>query len=62
MIRNVDKTFLNLEIDLPIKENGDIDFEYMETYIKAFEKLTIQKIYDDDSIFIDKTRQLIENK
>ena len=31
----------NIEISLPVTSDGDINFEYMERYIRAIEKLTI---------------------
>lgn len=34
----------NMELYLPITPTGDIDFTFMETYIRALEKITIQKI------------------
>lgn len=34
----------NMELYLPVTSTGDIDFPFMETYIRAIEKITIQKI------------------
>lgn len=37
LVRNVDRTFLNSELTLPVKKNGDIDFEFMESIIEGLE-------------------------
>lgn len=34
----------NIEISLPVTSDGDINFEYMERYIRAIEKLTIANV------------------
>lgn len=44
LVRNVDKTFLNSEISLPIKKNGDIDFDFMKSFIEVIEKERIIEI------------------
>ncbi len=33
-------------IDLPITPSGEVDYHFMETYIRAIEKLTIQRVND----------------
>ena len=37
LVRNVDKTFCNIKIALPITQNGKIDFEFMENFIAELE-------------------------
>lgn len=44
LVRNVDKTFLNAELMLPVKKNGDIDFDYMERYVASLEGERIEKM------------------
>ncbi len=34
------------EFDLPVTSSGSIDYQFMETYIRAIEKRTIQKVKD----------------
>ncbi|MGM9739039.1 MAG: hypothetical protein ACI3ZP_00385 [Candidatus Cryptobacteroides sp.] len=36
----------NDTITLPVTPSGDIDYHFMETYIRAIEKLTIQRVID----------------
>jgi hypothetical protein len=48
-----------LEIELPVTDSNEFDFEYMENYIFAIEKQTIQKLYDDKGILIDATKKII---
>lgn len=33
LVRDVDKTFCNITVNLPINENGKIDFDFMESFI-----------------------------
>ena len=44
LVRNVDKTFLNSELVLPVKKNGDIDFDYMERCVASLEREKIEKM------------------
>lgn len=37
LVRNVDKTFLNAKVSLPVKRNGEIDFDFMESFIAELE-------------------------
>jgi len=37
LVRNVDRTFLNSELTLPVKKNGDIDFDFMNNFIAEIE-------------------------
>ncbi|UTX48862.1 restriction endonuclease subunit S [Chryseobacterium sp. MA9] len=44
LVRNVDKTFLNSELTLPIKKNGDIDFDFMERFVAELEAERMEKL------------------
>lgn len=44
LVRNVDKTFLNSELILPVKKNGDIDFDYIECFVAELETERIEKL------------------
>ncbi len=44
LVRNVDTTFLNTNILLPVTTNGEIDFDFMETFILELEKERIHKL------------------
>lgn len=52
LVRDVDKTFKNLKIKLPVTANDEIDFEFMNNFIKAIEKLVIKDVvlYADNKI------------
>lgn len=43
LVRDVDSVFLNTEIKLPAK-NEEIDFEFIEIYISAIQKLVIKNL------------------
>lgn len=47
----------NYEIDLPVKENKEIDFDYMEKYIKAIQKIVIK----DVTKYIDNNKTILES-
>lgn len=44
LVRNVDKTFINSELTLPIKKSGDIDFDFMECFVAELEAERIEKL------------------
>lgn len=44
---------------LPIKNNGELDFEYMENYIRAIEKLTIKDVVEYKDKMIALTKEII---
>lgn len=48
-----------LEIQLPITSSGSIDYQFMETYIRAIEKLTIQRVKDWRDKEIATTKNII---
>ena len=48
------------EISLPVTKEGNIDFHYMEGYIRAVEKLAIVDVVKYKDKVIDTTKQLVE--
>jgi len=44
LVRNVDKTFLNSELTLPVTKQGDIDFDFMERFVAELETERIDKL------------------
>ena len=56
----------NETIELPITPDGDIDFDYMERYIRAIEKMTIadvvkyrdRELYAANRLFVNRNRTL----
>ena len=49
----------NIEVSLPVTLNGDIDFDYMERYIRAIEKLAITDVAKYKDKLIATTRQVV---
>lgn len=47
------------EINLPVTSDGDIDFDYMERYIRAIEKLTIADVVEYKDRMIAAAKQVI---
>ena len=52
----------NLQIKLPVTSEGKIDYPFMELYIRAQEKLAIQKVKDWRAKEISTTRTLVQNE
>lgn len=50
LVRNVDKTFLNLELTLPTNQKGDIDFDFMERFVTELETERIEKLTEHLSL------------
>lgn len=48
------------EIKLPVTENGEINFDYMEKYITAIEKLTIKNVVEYKDKLIEQTKKLVD--
>ena len=46
---------------LPVTPSGDIDYHFMETYIRAIEKLTIQRVKDWRAKEISATRDIVDS-
>ncbi|MCI7548979.1 MAG: restriction endonuclease subunit S [Campylobacter sp.] len=61
LVRNVDETFKNLKIQLPITANGEIDFDFMESFIKAIQKESIKGVDSYLAKNIATTKEVINN-
>lgn len=48
-----------LTISLPITKSGDIDFDYMERYIRAIEKLAIADVVKYKDKVIETTKKIV---
>lgn len=44
LVRNVDETFKNLTFSLPITAEGEIDFDFMESFIRELEEERIREL------------------
>lgn len=53
------KSLKDETLELPIDAQGNIDFKYMENYIKAVQKLTIKKVIKYKDEVIDETKEII---
>lgn len=53
------KSFNNTIIKLPVKKSEEIDWEYMEKYIKATEKIVIRDVVDWKDEMIKKTKEVV---
>lgn len=51
-----------LTISLPVTLDGEPDFDYMERYIRAIEKLTIADVVRYKDKVIDTTKRLVKSK
>lgn len=49
----------NIKVSLPVTSDGDINFDYMERYICAIEKLTIADVAKYKDKLIETTRQIV---
>lgn len=49
------------KFQLPVTDAGFIDYQFMETYIRAVEKLTIQKVYDWRAQEVKTTKAIVNN-
>lgn len=54
------KSFNNTVIKLPVNKLGEIDWEYMEKYIKATEKVVIRDVVEWKNEIIEKTKEVVE--
>ena len=45
LVRDVDSIFNNSKITLPVDKNGNIDFKWMEYYVKEIQSQIIKNIY-----------------
>lgn len=46
LVRDVDKTFLQMKISLPITDDGNIDFVWMSQFVKNRENAIIEKFFN----------------
>ena len=49
----------NIEIPLPIKNDGSIDYDYIITFIKAEEKISIKSIVEWKNKMIETTKKIV---
>lgn len=59
LVRNIDETFLNTELQLPVTATGEIDFDYMQDYIRAMEKETIKGVVEYKDKVIEETKKVV---
>ena len=51
----------NTKISLPVNKDNQIDYIFMETYIKAIEKLVIKNVVEWRDKQINATKQVVNN-
>lgn len=44
LVRNVDETFSDSEISIPINNNGEIDFKFMEVFVHELKEMRLHKL------------------
>lgn len=59
VVKNFEKDFTNTSISLPINSSGEIDFTFMETFIKAVEKEAIKSVVLWSEKRLNATKQVI---
>ena len=59
VVKNFEKDFTNTSISLPINSSGDIDFVFMETFIKVIEKEVIKSVVLWSEKLLNATKQVI---
>lgn len=47
LVRDVDDTFLNAEIHLPVTSTGDIDFEFMKSFVINSQKNLLELLIEE---------------
>ena len=57
---NATDSLPNLQINLPVTSNGEIDYHFMETYVRAQEKLAIQRVKDWRAKEINATKSIVK--
>lgn len=50
----------NSSINLPVNQSGEIDWEHMEKYIKATEKVVIRNVVEWKDEMIKKTKEVVD--
>lgn len=56
------KKIKNETIKLPVTSDGSIDFDYMQKYIRALEKLTIASVVKEKDRIITTTRNIVDTQ
>ena len=56
------KIIKNLKIKLPVKNNNEPDYDFMETYIRAIEKSVIKNVVEWKDKVINTTRSICSKK
>ena len=51
----------NFDLQLPVKNNGEIDFVFMEKFITAVQKIVIKNVVDYKDRQISATKQVVYN-
>lgn len=54
LVRDVEETFLNSEILLPVLENGNVDYEWMSNYVKEERKQLVHSLVGEFAGMIDR--------
>ena len=60
LVRDVDETFRNIEVQLPQTKDGEIDFEYIELLVAAVQKIVIADVAKITARNLEATQQVIE--
>lgn len=50
------------KLQLPVTDSGSIDYQFMETYIRAVEKLIVQKVYDWRAKEVEATKSIVSDR
>lgn len=51
----------DIKIKLPITQTGTPDYEFMETYIRALEKVVIKGVVEWKDKFIEGTKKIVRS-
>ena len=49
------------KLQLPVTDSGSIDYQFMETYIRAVEKLIVQNVYDWRAKEVEATKSIVND-
>ena len=49
------------KLQLPVTDSGSIDYQFMETYIRAVEKLIVQNVYDWRAKEVEATKAIVND-
>lgn len=62
LVREVDQAFADTKVVLPTHPDGTIAFDYMETYIRAIEKLVIKGVVEWKDKQIQATKDVVDSE